>query len=317
MEATKQVMDKRSDQMPTGKGVVDGIERSRWIHLQTWDKAVIEMIPEGFSIPSEFLTDPLDVDERARIEIEEDTTLVIVRIAVQSEADDNVPFVTLPLGIIFRKDVLVTVCSRPAETVRGLVIGNAGKFIYESTERWAMRVLLRAAQVYLKALKQINTRTNLLELELQKSIRNQELVKLMDLEKSLVFFTTSLRSNELMLERLKRTRFVRENPDNAELFDDVVIETRQAIAMADVYSNILTGMMDAFASIISNNLNVVMKFLTSVTIILMLPTLMVSIYGMNVPLPFQHSHHAFLIVISLSVSMAVLGSVIFIKQKLF
>ena len=180
-----------------------------------------------------------------------------------------------------------------------------------------LSILLASALAFTKALKQINLRTNSLEKELQKSMRNQDLIKLLDHEKSLVYFTTSLRSNELMLERLKGSKIFRENEENLELYDDVVIETRQAIAVANIYSNILSGMMDAFASIISNNLNVVMKFLTSVTIILMLPTLVVSIYGMNVPLPFQQSHHAFAIVISFSVVMAVAGALVFIKRKLF
>ena len=139
----------------------------------------------------------------------------------------------------------------------------------------------------------------------------------MDLEKSLVYFTTSLRSNELMLERLRGSKIFAENEENLELYDDVVIETRQAIAVANIYSNILSGMMDAFASIISNNLNVVMKFLTSITIILMLPTLVVSIYGMNVPLPFQQAPHAFLIVIGISIVLAVVGALIFTKRRFF
>ena len=310
-------MAQHFNRTPGGENPGGGNERSGWFHLQTPDPAVIGMIPGGDSLPAEFFTDPLDVDERARIDSDAETRLIIVRIPVRSEAGDSVPFVTLPLGIIFSKDVFVTVGLPSAEIVCDLVMGNDDKFVRDNTERWALRVLLRTSLAYLKALKQIHSRTNLLENDLQKSIRNEELLKLMDLEKSLVFFTTSLRSNELMLERLKSTALVRKTPDNSELFDDVVIETRQAIAMADVYSNILSGMMDAFASIISNNLNVVMKFLTSVTIILMLPTLVVSVYGMNLPLPFQHSQHAFLIVIGLSVMLAILGVIVFIKQKLF
>lgn len=302
-----------SNQMPGGSAAA-GV---RWVHLQTADPGAIESLPGGASVPSEYFTDPLDVDERARFEMDGQTTLVIVRIPVQSAAEDTVPFTTLPLGIIFSRDMFVTVCAKPADILHPLVVGNEAKFGSDTSEQRVLRIMLRTALAYLKALKQIYVRTNRLEMELQKSIRNQELVHLMDLERSLVFFTTSLRSNELMLERLRTNRFIRDTPENGELLDDVVVETRQAIAMADIYSNILSGMMDAFASIISNNLNVVMKFLTSVTIILMLPTLVVSVYGMNVPLPFQHSHHSFLIVISLSVSMAVLGAVVFVKRQLF
>jgi magnesium transporter len=163
-------------------------------------------------------------------------------------------------------------------------------------------------------LRRINSKTEMIEKELQKSMRNQDLAQLLDLEKSLVYFTTSLKSNELVLERLKSSRLLKDDTDMQELYDDVVVEMRQAIAMANIYSDILSGMMDAFASMISNNLNVVMKFLTSITIILMLPTLVVSIYGMNIPLPFQQSHHAFMIVIGISVLLAVIGALVFIKR---
>jgi magnesium transporter len=317
MEGRIRVMTQLSNQPFCGFAGTGGTGGVCWMHLQSAEPAAVGSIAGGASVPKEYFTDPLDPDERARFEMDGQTTLIIARIPVQNAAEDSVPFSTLPLGIVFRRDLFVTVCARSAEALQPLVVGSAEKFASDSCESRVLRILLRTALAYLKALKQINAKVNRLENELEKSVRNQELVKLMDLEKSLVFFTTSLRSNELMLERLKSTRLIKENADYAELFDDVVVEMRQAVAMAEIYSNILSGMMDAFASIISNNLNAVMKFLTSVTIILMLPTLVVSVYGMNLPLPFQQSHHSFLIVISLSVMLAVLGAVVFVKRKLF
>jgi len=148
-------------------------------------------------------------------------------------------------------------------------------------------------------------------------MKNEELIKLLNIEKSLVFFTTSLRSNELMMERLQKTEIIKMNPDDEDLMEDVITESKQAIEMSNVYSNILSGMMDAFASVISNNLNVVVKFLAAVTIILMIPTLIASLYGMNVKLPFQDSSHAFLITLSISFTLSAIGVLIFIKRKWF
>jgi magnesium transporter len=159
--------------------------------------------------------------------------------------------------------------------------------------------------------------TNDLEKELHKSMKNQELIKMLDLEKSLVYFTTALKSNEIMIGRLSAQKKFKINTDDRDLLDDVLVEYRQGIEMANIYSNILSGMMDAFASVISNNLNVVMKFLTSITIILMLPTLVASVYGMNVELPFQHSPHAFLLTMGFSAILAVISVLLFMYRKWF
>jgi magnesium transporter len=174
------------------------------------------------------------------------------------------------------------------------------------------------ALLYLNHLKAINKKTTGIEAELHKSLTNEALLHLLDLEKGLVFFTTSIRSNELMMERLQKSQQLKMSPEDQEFLEDVIVDNRQAIEMADIYSNILSGMMDAFASIISNNLSIVLKFLTSVTIILMLPTLVASIYGMNVPLPFRpgflNSPHAFLITMVGSIALSV-GSVILFRKK--
>ncbi|MGW8187799.1 MAG: magnesium transporter CorA family protein [Desulfobacterales bacterium] len=302
---------------PSGLQPADEVEDTSWINLTAPDKTELETLQRVVAAPPEFFTDPLDVDERARVEIDGEHTLIIVRIPYKNEGSDPIPFATLPLGIIVHRNILVTVCSRDTEIITDLIGGKTRKPASGSTGRLILQILLAAELSFIKALKQINLKTGALENELQKSMRNQELIKLLDLEKSLVYFTTSLRSNELMLERLRGSKIFAENEENLELYDDVVIETRQAIAVANIYSNILSGMMDAFASIISNNLNVVMKFLTSVTIILMLPTLVVSIYGMNVPLPFQQAPHAFLIVIGISIVLAVVGALIFTKRRFF
>ena len=159
--------------------------------------------------------------------------------------------------------------------------------------------------------------TNEIETELQKSLKNEELIRLLNIEKSLVFFTTSLKSNELMMERLLKTELLKLTDTDKDMLEDVIIDNRQAIEMASIYSNILSGMMDAFASVISNNLNVVMKILTSITIILMIPTLTASIYGMNIGLPYQQSRYAFFAVIGISFILSLLSILIFIRKKWF
>jgi magnesium transporter len=229
----------------------------------------------------------------------------------------DIPYDTLPIGIIFVEDLVITVSSKDVDVLSDFVNGRVKNFSTESRSRFLLQIFLRTALLYLKHLKEINKKTNTIEDELAKAMKNEELIKLLNLEKSLVFFTTSLKSNELMMERLQKTEIVKLDPDDKELLEDVLIENKQAIEMSNVYSNILSGMMDAFASVISNNLNVVLKFLTAVTIILMIPTFIASLYGMNIRLPFQDHPYAFLITLGISFTLALISTFIFIKRKWF
>jgi len=169
----------------------------------------------------------------------------------------------------------------------------------------------------LKYLRHIDKKTDDAEKSLHKSMRNRELIKLLELEKSLVFFTTSLKSNEVVMEKLLRGKYIRLYEEDQDLLEDVIIENKQAIEMANIYSSILSGMMDAFASVISNNLNVVMKFLTSVTIVMAIPTMIASFFGMNVPLPFQANNFAFMYIFSISILVTLVVSFILYKRGMF
>jgi len=293
------------------------IEKNCWINFSNPTNGELGKLSEKLNIPLDFLTDPLDVDERARIEMEDKCVLIILRIPHFDEKNLDIPYITLPIGIIFVEDLVITVCSKDVEVISDFINGKAKNFSTENRSRFLLQVFLRTALLYLKHLKEINKRTNAIEDELEKAMKNEELIKLLNLEKSLVFFTTSLKSNELMMERLQKTEIVKLDPDDKELLEDVFIENKQAIEMSNVYSNILSGMMDAFASVISNNLNVVLKLLTAVTIILMIPTLIASIYGMNVRLPFQNSPYAFLITVGISFVLSVMGIFVFIKRRWF
>ena len=299
-----------------GLMITDEIQKDCWVRVANPTAEECELLSKRLGIPIAFLTDPLDVDERARIEIDEGVTLVIVRIPYFDKDNVDIPYTTLPLGIIFTDECIVTVCSKFVENFLDFVTGRVKNFSIESRGRFLLQIFFRTALLFLSYLKDINKRTDFIEGELHKSMRNVELIKLLNLEKSLVFFTTSLRSNELMMERLQKTG-IRMTEEDKEMLDDVIIENKQGIEMANIYSNILSGMMDAFASVINNNLTLVMKFLTSVTIIFMIPTFVSSTFGMNVQLPFQNAPHAFLIVTGISLMLSLTGVAIFWKRRFF
>jgi magnesium transporter len=296
--------------------ISDELQKDCWVRVSNPTPAECEFLSKRLGIPPQFLTDPLDIDERARIEIDEGVTLVIVRIPYFDKENVDIPYMTIPLGVIFTDDCIVTVCAKYVEGFLDYVVTKMKNFSSENKGRFLLQIFSRMALLYLSYLRDINKRTDIIEGELHKSLRNVELIKLLNLEKSLVFFATSLRSNEFMMERLQKTG-IRMTEDDRDLLDDVIIENKQAIEMANIYSNILSGMMDAFASVINNNLTLVMKFLTSVTIIFMIPTFVSSTYGMNVRLPFQNSAHAFLIVTGISLILSLTGVVIFWRRRFF
>ena len=304
------------------KGTAEGLiitsefEKDCWVRVSNPTPAECEFLSNRLGIPGAFLTDPLDLDERARIEAEDGVTLIIVRLPFFEGDDVEIPYTTLPLGIVFTDDAIVTICSRGMDHFLDGVAGKVKNFSLESRGRFILQIFSRTALTFLTYLKEINKRTDYIERELHKSLKNEELIRLLNLEKSLVYFTTSLRSNDIMMERLGKAG-IRMSEDDKDLLEDVVIETKQAIEMANIYSNILSGMMDAFASVINNNVNVVVKFLTSITIIFMIPTYVSSTYGMNVPLPFQQSPHAFLITTGISLLLSLAGVWIFWKRRWF
>jgi len=298
---------------------ISDFEKGCWVNVsnQQTNNNELEALSQKLKIPLDFLTDPLDVNERPRIEKEEEYILIVLRVPLFDEKKVDIPFTTLPIGIIFSKDLFLTVSSRDSEIIADFINGKVKNFSTEDKNSAILKIFSRTALLYLKYLREISDRTNIVEKELHKAMKNEELIKLLNIEKSLVFFVTSLKANEFMMERLQKMEIIKLDSQGQDLLEDVIIENKQAIEMADVYSNILSGMMDAFASVISNNLNVVLKLLTSITIILMIPTLITSVYGMNVGLPFQHSLHAFTIVMTISMVLSISGVLMFMKRKWF
>lgn len=303
--------------MDNGLEVTGRYESGAWVNVVNPSPVEIAELVTRFTIPSDFLTDPLDVDERARIEREEGNTLILLRTPRREATEADIPFTTLPIGIILTQGLVITISLTEVDVVAEFLNGKVRNFSTGNSTRFVLLLFLRTSLLFLRYLKEINRMTTAIENDLHRALRNVQLIRLLNMEKSLVFFITSLRSNALMLEKFNTSGCLRMNEDDRDIFEEVVIENKQAIEMANIYTSILSGMMDAFASIISNNLNVVIKLLTTVTIILMIPTLVASIYGMNVELPFQHSQFAFLIVIAFSIMVSILGIAVFWRKEFF
>ena len=269
---------------------------------------------EKMGIPRDYILYPLDVDERSRVERENGELLIVLRAPVFNGQSADIPYSTIPLGIILTDKYLLTVCKHDNIILQDMVCGRARGLSTPKRYRFVLRLLLLTATTYLNYLREITKIVDGLEDQLQLSTRNKEVYELLKYQKSLTYFTTALKSNELMMERLQRSSLFKTYPEDDDLLEDVITENQQAIEMTNITSNILSSMMDAFASIISNNLNAVMKFLASITIIVSLPTLISSFYGMNVDLPFMESPWAFLFTVVLAVVITLVVALFFAKK---
>ena len=300
-----------------GLEVIDTPVTGCWINVVDPTAEEIDHI-QSLNIPQDFITYPLDMDERPRTQKEDDGTLLIVlRVPFYQGPQVDVPYTTIPLGIVLTDKWVITISRKPTEILEEFCNGRIRGLSTSKRNRFVLRLLLRNAAVFLNYLRQINKVVEELEDRLQMSMRNRELLDLLKYQKSLVYFTTALKSNELLMERLQKSQFFRAFPDDEDLLEDVITENQQAIEMTNISSGILSSMMDAFASIISNNLNVVMKFLASVTIILSLPTIVTSYFGMNVNLPFQDHPLAYLIIIVIFTALCAVAVIIFLKRDWF
>ncbi len=300
-----------------GLDTIDEFVSGSWINVVDPTAEEIARLQSELGIPQDFLTYPLDLDERPRTEKEDDITLIVLRIPYFQGKTADIPYTTVPLGIILTSELIITICKLKNDITCELLNGRVKGLSTGKKNRLILQVLMNTALKYLRYLHEINDAVDVLEDKLQLSTRNQEVMGLLKYEKSLVYFTTALRSNELMLERLQRSQLFNKYPEDEDLLEDVLTETQQAIEMTTIANNILSGMMDAFASIISNNLNGIMKFLASVTIVLTIPTMIASFYGMNVALPLQEHSAAFLLTVALSVGLAATIALIFVRKDWF
>lgn len=287
-----------------------------WINIESPSETEKKYLLEELQIPEAFYNDIEDIDERPRMESEDGWNLFIMRIPIKSN-DVKLPFQTIPIGLIFKDDVCVTISFYKTEIVADFVQYTKRKNItIKDNFDLVLRLLLSSSIWYLKYLKQINQKIKLAEDNLEKSVKNEELQALLQIEKCLVFFITSLKGNNVLFHRIKNLKAHREHFD-PDLLEDVDIEISQAQDTANIYSNILTGMMDAYASVISNNMNNIMKQMTSISIILMIPTLIASLYGMNVPNGLEESKYGIWILLFISVILSTVGFLLFKRRRWF
>jgi len=287
-----------------------------WINVVNPSPDEIQSLKD-LGIPQDYLTYPLDRDERARTERENGSILIIVRTPDFQGISADIPYTTIPLGIIQTEQYIVTVCKQDNDVLHDFCSGRVKGLSTGKRNRFVLRVLLATANRFLACLRDITRQVEALEDELQQSTRNKEVLELLKFEKSLTYFATALKSNELTMERLQRSGLFRAYPDDEDLLDDVLTENQQAIEMTNIESNILSGMMDAFASIISNNLNSIMKFLASITIVLSIPTMVASFYGMNIPLPMENHAQALVIILVISLLLSGTVGIVFYKKDWF
>lgn len=298
----------------------DELSSGSWIALTNPTATEILEIANTYRIDPDDLRAPLDEEERSRIETEDYYTLILVDVPSIEERNDKDWYVTIPMGIITTEEVIITVCLEDTTVLNAFMDGRVRDFHTYMKTRFILQILYKNASLYLQYLRVIDKKSGVIGEKLHKSTKNRELIELLELEKSLVYFTTSLRSNEMVLEKLMRNERIKKYPEDTELLEDVIIENKQAIEMANIYSGILSGTTDAFASIISNNLNIVMKFLATITIVMSIPTMVASFYGMNVStrgMPFAESPHGFSIVLGLTLALTLIVAWIFSKKDLF
>lgn len=286
-----------------------------WVHMSNPTDKEIELVSASTSIPEEMIKAALDEEERARIEKEDDFLLAITDIPITEEDEDHYTYSTLPFGFISNGKTVVTVCLNETSLINDLMSGRFIKdFNIHKHTRFLLQLQYAISKKYLQYLRQIDRASQRVQNELEKSMKNSELIEMLDLEKALVYFSTSLRSNTVVLDKLpKMIKFFEEDED---LWEDVIIENRQAIEMSNIYRDILSGTMDAYASIISNNLNVVMKILTSLTLIVAVPSMIGSFWGMNTGVPFQNELWGFWVVIGISVVICIAITVVLWKKKM-
>lgn len=289
--------------------------KGNWINMVSPTEEEIKQVCKNVGIAEDFIRYALDYEEKARIDVEEDdgTILFIIDIPIMEKESGNKIYSTMPIGVIFvRDDYFITVSLTKNHIIDELE-KNKNVITYKKS-RLLLQIFYANAERFLTLLKRLNKETEVAESVLKNSMKNKELLKLLNLKKGLVYFTTSLKSNEVVMEKTLRGNLIKLYEEDEDILDDAIIENKQAIEMSKIYSDILTGTLDAYASIISNNLNGVMQFLTSITIILAIPTMISSYWGMNVPVPLQDNPYGFIIMVLFSLLVGIIAS-LWLKRK--
>ncbi|WP_088810525.1 MULTISPECIES: magnesium transporter CorA family protein [Listeria] len=302
---------------------LEAAKKGSWIKVVSPSASEIEELSAMYHIPKHYFHDALDEEERSRIELkrteeEKRHSLVIVDCPYATKDEMGyTTYETMPIGIVLADDIFMTISIREVPVLTSIIETPIDYYDTANHTRFLLQILYAVSYFYLKYLDKLIHLMNELEGKIKQSMKNEQLYAFMAVQKSLVFFATALQSNKAILDKMQDVEHFMQNQGNHDLLRDVVIENKQAIAMTDTYTQIISGMSDIFSSVISNNLNMVMKFLTSFTIILSLPTIVGSIYGMNVKLPFAHEANAFSGIMLFTIILTLLVTVIFWRKKYF
>ncbi len=298
---------------------INNFQKGCWINMTSPSEAEIKNVCEYANIQEDFIRYSLDSEEKARIDYEEDddTVLFILDIPTREKERDREIYTTMPIGIIVvRDECIITVSLKTLSLIEDFALGRVKGFATYKKSRFVLQIMFKVSSSYLTTLKLINDETEMTEYTLKKSMQNQELLKLLDIEKSLVYITTSLRANEAVMERTVKIRNIKLYEDDEDILEDAIIENKQAIEMSKIYTDVLNSSMDAYSSVISNNLNETMKLLTSITIIISIPTLIASLWGMNVEVPFEISKYGFWILCVFAILITAVTVILLNKKGL-
>lgn len=288
-----------------------------WINAVDPTEDELNWLVKEFPFTEEYLYDPLDIDEKARAERDEDVLFTLIKIPHFQGKKDEAPFVTIPLGVIMNNDYIVTIAKEENVIIQEFENNRVKGLNTAKHYRFLLLILLKTATKYLMHLREINKTVDQIEDDLQYSMRNQDIFDLLKYQKVLIYYTTALKSNELMMARLNRLQLIRTYEEDEELFQDVMTEFQQAIEMTNIANNILMQMTTAYASIINNNMNKIIKTLTLITIVLYVPTLIASFFGMNVEIPGQHNPNAFSLILGVSLVLSAVILIVFLRRRWF
>lgn len=296
---------------------IDNIEYGCWINIvQPSDQELI-FISKKTNISLDLLNAALDEEETSRIDIEDSNILIIVDVPFTSIEENSLTYGTYPLGIISNDNYIVTISLKRNKIISDFIDGKVKTFYTNKRSRFTLQILHKITTYFLLYLRQIDKKSQLIHNKIHKSMKNKELIQLLSLEKSLVYFSTSLKSNEITLEKLLKYDFIQKYEEDKHLLEDVIIDNKQAIEMAHIYASVLSSLLEFFAALISNNLNMVMKFLASITIVLSVPSIIFGLWGTNVILPFSSNPFGFLIILLIAIFISAIIAIILYKKDMF
>lgn len=296
---------------------INNYEDGCWVNLIEPKNEEIGIIANLLNIDIDSINAALDEEERSRIDVEDNHVLILIDTPIDESDASSTHYSTIPLGIILTNECILTVCTAQSKLLNDFIVGHVKEFFTFKKTRFILQILYKNASYYLFYLRRINKMTIQIEREIHNSMRNKELLQLLELEKSLIYFSTSLKALELVLQKLLRTSAIKKYPEDEDLLEDVIIENKQALEMATIYGDILSRIMDAFSAIINNNQNNVMQFLTVVTFIFSIPTIVSGFFGMNViNIPFGNSPNGFWIILLITSSICLILTMLLSKNKL-